>query len=238
VDFAANLHQAAATYGLNLTPEQLQAFTRYYELLLMWNEKMNLTAITDPAEVAVKHMVDSLSVYDNAMFPSSCRVIDVGTGAGFPGLPLKILRSDLQLTLLDSLQKRLNFLQAVIEDLGMTNVDLVHARAEDAANQAPRREYFQVATSRAVARLNILCELCLPFVAVGGVFIAMKGAQYQEEVTEANKAIILLGAKVTELKPIVLPGLEDKRAVIYIQKQDDTPAIYPRRPGIPEKKPL
>lgn len=236
--FTASLQRASLAYGLQLTPEQLQMFTRYYELLLEWNKKMNLTAITDADEVAVKHMIDSLSVYERDLFPQGCRVVDVGTGAGFPGIPLKIMRPDLQVTLLDSLQKRLTFLQAVIDELQLGGMELVHARAEDASNQPVRREVYQVATSRAVARLNILSELCLPLVAVGGVFIAMKGAQYQEEVADAQRAIQLLGGKIESVKPIQLPGISDKRAIICIRKQAVTPKGYPRRPGLPEKKPL
>lgn len=236
--FTQYLQQAAIDYGIELNDEQLQAFTCYYQLLLEWNEKMNLTAITDPQEVAVKHMIDSLSCYDAAFFPEKCRVVDVGTGAGFPGIPLKIYRPDLQLTLVDSLNKRLTFLQCVTDQLGLTDVSIVHARAEEGARKKELRDKFDVALSRAVARLNVLSELCLPFVTRGGVFIALKGAQYEEEVNEAKQAIDVLGGKLIKIQPVKLPGLVDKRAVLYIRKERPTPGVYPRKPGTPEKKPL
>lgn len=236
--FIASLEAAAAGYGLDLSPVQLEAFAVYNEMLVDWNEKVNLTAITSPQEVAVKHIIDSLTCYDEGVFPAACSLVDVGTGAGFPGLPLKIFRPDIRLVLLDSLNKRLSFLGAVVERLGLRGVELVHARAEEAGRLKGRREHYQLATSRAVARLNVLAELCLPLVAVGGSFIALKGAQYQEELAEAERAIALLGGQVDTVKPVRLPGLDDTRAVIYVRKTAPTPAAYPRRPGLPEKKPL
>lgn len=236
--FAAAFATAAAAFGLSLSASQQASFAKYNELLLTWNEKVNLTAITQPQEVAVKHMIDSLSCHDPAVFPQGAAVIDVGTGAGFPGLPLKIIRPDIELTLLDSLNKRLLFLQEVVSALGLTGVTLVHARAEEAGRLPAHRERYQVATSRAVARLNVLAELCLPFVVVGGSFVALKGAQYQEELAEADRALKLLGGKVAEVRPVYLPGLADSRAVIYVAKQAKMPPAYPRRPGLPEKKPL
>lgn len=232
------LAKAAAEYGLNLVPEQLAAMDNYYQQLVAWNEKVNLTAITEPYEVAVKHMIDSLSCYQEELFTPGVRLIDVGTGAGFPGIPLKIFQQDIKLTLMDSLNKRLNFLRAVIDDLSIDGVYTVHARAEEAGKNKQYREQYQLAVSRAVARLNVLCELCLPFVKVGGWFIALKGAQYEEEVREAAKAVTLLGGKIENIKPVNLPGLTDKRAVIYIKKIAVTPQTYPRKAGTPEKKPL
>lgn len=236
--FTPYLRQAAIDYGIELSEEQLSAFNRYYQLLVEWNEKMNLTAITEPQEVAVKHMIDSLSCYDTAFFAQNAKMVDVGTGAGFPGIPLKIFRPDLQLTLVDSLNKRLTFLQCVIAELGLTDVTVVHARAEEGARKRELRDKFDVALSRAVARLNVLSELCLPFVAPGGCFIALKGAQYEEEVKEAQQAIRVLGGKLIKTQPVKLPGLDDKRAVVYIRKEKPTPGVYPRKPGTPEKKPL
>lgn len=236
--FTLYLQQAASDYGIVLTQEQLEAFNRYYQLLVEWNEKMNLTAITEPQEVAVKHIIDSLSCYHADFFLPKARVVDVGTGAGFPGIPLKIYRPDLQLTLVDSLNKRLTFLQCVITELGLKDVTVVHARAEEGARKKELREKYDVALSRAVARLNVLSELCLPFVAVGGCFIALKGAQYEEEANEARQAVSLLGGKLIKTQPVKLPGLDDKRAVLYIQKEKSTPGTYPRKPGTPEKKPL
>lgn len=236
--FKQYLTEAANQYGLLLSESQITAFARYYELLIEWNEKMNLTAITDPREVAIKHMIDSLSCYSEAYFPSGCKVIDVGTGAGFPGIPLKIFRPDISLTLLDSLNKRVNFLQQVVQELALDNVMTIHARAEEGARKKELREVYHVALSRAVARLNVLCELCLPFVKPGGTFIALKGAQYEEELQEASRAVNLLGGKVAQVAPISLPGITDKRAVLYIRKEKMTSPLYPRKAGTPEKKPL
>ncbi|HWQ61481.1 MAG TPA: 16S rRNA (guanine(527)-N(7))-methyltransferase RsmG, partial [Negativicutes bacterium] len=176
--FTASLTAAATDSAIDLSPAQVDAFAVYNDLLVAWNEKMNLTAITAPQEVAVKHVIDSLTCYATDVFPAGCSVVDVGTGAGFPGLPLKIYRPDIRLTLLDSLNKRLNFLHAVVDRLGLNGVELVHARAEEAGRLKVHRERYQVATSRAVARLSTLAELCLPLVAVGGRFVALKGAQY------------------------------------------------------------
>lgn len=236
--FAACLAAAAKEGGLALTQPQIEAFATYNDLLVAWNDKVNLTAITAPQEVAVKHVIDSLTCYDEKIFPPDATVVDVGTGAGFPGLPLKIYRPDIRLTLLDSLNKRLKFLREVVERLGLTGVEIVHARAEEAGRMKDHRDRYMVATSRAVARLNVLAELCLPFVAVGGHFVALKGAQYREELDEALLAITALGGQVSAVSPVRLPGLDDSRAVIYIRKMSPTPAAYPRRPGLPEKKPL
>lgn len=232
------LAKAVNKYGLVLTEQQLAHLDSYYRLLIEWNEKMNLTAITEPQEVAVKHMVDSLSCYREDIFAAGASLVDVGTGAGFPGLPLKIFRTDIRLTLMDSLNKRLNFLREVVDTLGLQQVEFVHARAEEAGKNKQYREQYQIAVSRAVARLNILCELCLPMVKPGGWFIALKGAQYEEEVREAGNAVKVLGGKIEDIQPVALPGLTDKRAVIYIKKAAATPSAYPRKPGTPEKKPL
>jgi len=238
VSFREALTEAAAAYGINLSQDQHADFEKYYNLLIAWNEKINLTAITQPDEVAVKHMIDSLTCLDNAYFPSGCTVIDVGTGAGFPGLPLKIFRPDIKLTLLDSLNKRLNFLQEVVDQLDLNEVKLIHSRAEDGGRAGALREKHHVAVSRAVARLNVLCEYCLPFVEVGGAFVALKGAKFALEVDDAKKAVKILGGEIAAVKEVKLPGLEDARAVVYIKKVANTPSQYPRRSGLPEKKPL
>ena len=236
--FIDEMKRAAADYGLALSGQQLQQFNRYYELLVEWNEKMNLTAITEPHEVAVKHMIDSLTAYDERLFAGQISVIDVGTGAGFPGLPLKILCPSIRLTLMDSLNKRVNFLQTVVDELGLDGVSCIHARAEEGARNKAYREQFDIAVSRAVARLPVLCEYCLPFVRRGGHFLALKGMQYQEENEEAAKAIKVLGGSETVLRPVKLPGLDDIRAVITITKGMPTPKAYPRKAGTPAKDPL
>jgi len=238
MSFTEHLRQAAAVSGYELSEEQIHKFEIYYQLLVEWNQKMNLTAITEPAEVAVKHMVDSLTAFDEQLFFAGASVADVGTGAGFPGVPLKLFRPDLQLTLIDSLQKRLNFLTAVLEATGMEMVKILHYRAEEAGQKKELREVFDFVTSRAVARLPVLCELCLPLVKIGGYFVALKGAKYEEELLEAERALKVLGAEVAQVKTVRLPGLEDVRAVIYLKKVKPTPKAYPRRAGLPEKKPL
>lgn len=238
MSFSAALQRAAAIYGLTLTERQQQQFQRYYELLIEWNEKMNLTAITEPQEVAVKHMIDSLSAWDAGLFTPGARLIDVGTGAGFPGIPLKIFQPELQLTLLDSLQKRVGFLQTVCDALELEGVSCVHARAEEAARQKAYREQFDIAVSRAVARLSVLAEYCLPFVRIGGSFLALKGMRYQEEADEAKRALHLLGGDIAAIRPVHLPELDDVRAILTISKKQRTPAVYPRKAGTPEKNPL
>ena len=236
--FRDALVQAAGEYSLLLTEEQIASFTQYFEMLVEWNEKMNLTAITDPTEVAVKHMIDSLSCYDEAIFKKGAKIIDVGTGAGFPGLPLKIFRPDLKLTLFDSLNKRILFLKAVAHELGITDIEFVHSRAEDGGRNKQHREQYDIVVSRAVARLSVLSELCLPFVAVGGFFIALKGSQYSQEIKESTSALRLLGGEIAKIENVKLPGLDDVRAVVFIKKIKKTLPTYPRRPGVAEKNPL
>ena len=236
--FEQSLRDAALKSKIDLSKQQIEDYNKYYETLIAWNEKINLTAIVEPEQVAVKHMIDSLTCYDEDIFNGNIRLIDVGTGAGFPGLPLKIFKNEIELTLLDSLNKRLKFLQAVIDEIGLDNVNLIHSRAEDGAKNKQLREAFDIAVSRAVARLNVLSELCLPFVKVGGFFIALKGAQYEAELAEAKNAIDLLGGEITKIQPVKLPGLDDVRAVIYIKKVKNTPSKYPRKAEKKKKNPL
>ena len=236
--FREELNKAAILYQLPLSQDQVEAYTKYFDLLIEWNQQVNLTAITQPDQVAVKHMIDSISCFDSSVFFAGARMIDVGTGAGFPGLPLKIFQSDLGLTLLDSLNKRVKFLQCVVDELKLDNTTVIHARAEEGARQKQYREQFDVAVSRAVARLTVLCEYCLPFVNIGGYFVALKGLQYAAEVDEAKRAIEILGGKLEKIVPVKLPGLDDVRAVLYIKKIKKTPTVYPRKAGTPEKSPL
>ncbi|WP_071141713.1 16S rRNA (guanine(527)-N(7))-methyltransferase RsmG [Acidaminococcus timonensis] len=237
MSFRETLEQAAQAAGYSLTETQLDQFGTYADLLLETNKSLNLTAITDPDEVAVKHMVDSLLVYNKEKFHNHT-IVDVGTGAGFPGLPLKIYDPGMRVTLIDSLQKRLNFLQQVVDTLGLGQVRCTHARAEDAGKDPALREKFDVAVARAVAALPVLAEYCLPLVRVGGVFYAMKGSKYREEVDAAHHAVEVLGGKITEVRPVQLPGLEDHRAIITIEKVRPTPKQYPRKAGVASKRPL
>lgn len=236
--FQNDLIHVMEAMGLVLEDYQIRQFCRFEELLLETNKVMNLTAITDPGEVAVKHMADSLSCYDERYFPKDASLLDLGTGAGFPGIPLAIFRPDLTVTFFDSLQKRLNFLNEVCRETGLRKVAFLHGRAEEMAHQEAYREQFDLVTSRAVARLSILCEWALPYVRNNGLFIALKGAQYEEEIKEASNALRILGGTLEEVRPVTLPGLSDKRAVLYIRKSGTSPAKYPRKPKMAAKHPL
>lgn len=225
-----------AEAGLSFTEQQLEQFDKYYELLVETNKVMNLTAITEPDEVAVKHMIDSLLAYDPEMAGKT--LADVGTGAGFPGVPLKIYCPQLKVTLIDSLGKRLKFLQNVIDQLGLKGIRCEHLRAEDAGRNKLHREKYDLVTARAVARLSVLSEYCLPLAKKGGMFIALKGSRFAEEIAEGEAAVKLLGGKIISQEQVKLPGLDDGRAIVKITKVKSTPAQYPRKAGTPEKQPL
>lgn len=237
MEFAEILAQKGLEAGLKFSELQLQQFTRYYEMLVETNKVMNLTAITEPEEVAVKHMIDSLLAYEPAMQEGKV-LADVGTGAGFPGVPLKIYCPSLKVVLIDSLGKRLKFLEQVIEALNLQDITCQHLRAEDAGRSKKHREAYDIVTARAVARLSVLAEYCLPLVKKDGMFIALKGSKFAEEITEANAAVKILGGKMLSSDPVKLPGLDDGRAIIRIKKIKSTPAQYPRKAGTPEKQPL
>lgn len=231
------LSNAANAAGFRLTDAQIKQFDTYAKLLLEWNEKMNLTAITEPNEVATKHFVDSL--YGLKFLSGKKNIIDVGTGAGFPGIPLKIAKTDLNITLLDSLNKRLTFLEEVKDRLGLDNVTCVHSRAEDGAKSGSSlRENFDAAVSRAVANLSCLCEYCLPYVKIGGVFLAYKGGEVEEELAEASNAIELLGGEVTGVFKYTIPETDITHSIVVITKIKNTPDKYPRLQGKIQKKPL
>lgn len=234
--FAEMLAEKGKEAGFEFTERQLWQFTRYYELLVETNKVMNLTAITEPEEVAVKHFIDSLLAYDKGFENKS--LADVGTGAGFPGVPLKIYCPSLKVTLIDSLGKRLKFLEQVIAELGLENISCQHLRAEDAGRNKAFREKFDLVTARAVARLSVLSEYCLPLVKKDGNFVALKGSKFAEEIEEGKAALKILGGKLLSAEPVKLPGLDDGRAIIKIAKIKATPAQYPRKAGTPEKQPL
>ena len=234
---AAILEKQCVFAGISLQPLQLRQFSVYFDLLTETNKVMNLTALTSPEEVAVKHFIDSLLCYDEKLMKGK-RLIDVGTGAGFPGIPLLIYDPSIKVALLDSLEKRLKFLQAAVKQLQLPEVSFEHMRAEDAGRNKKLRGQFDVAVSRAVARLSVLAEYCLPLVKKDGFFIALKGSRYKEEITEAEEAVRILGGNLTSVKEFELPGLNDERAVIVIRKIKDTPPAYPRKAGLPAKKPL
>ncbi|MCL5781531.1 MAG: 16S rRNA (guanine(527)-N(7))-methyltransferase RsmG [Firmicutes bacterium] len=232
------LMKASEEMGFSLTNQQLQLFQRYYELILEGNQKFNLTAITEPADVAVKHFVDSLTCLSALAVPEGARVLDVGTGAGFPGVPLKIYRPDLNIMLMDSSKKRITFLNETIASLGLTGMQAVHHRAEDFGQRGEFREGFDFVVSRAVARLAVLAEYCLPCVKVGGYFVSQKGPEIDEEVQEAGKAFKTLGGKLEEVKKFKLPLIQDGRSLVIVKKIQPTPETYPRKAGTPAKKPI
>ena len=230
-------------FGIKLCAEQYDRFIRYYEMLAEWNKVMNLTAITEYDEVIAKHFVDSLSLVkvtdlNSAGGNNALSIIDVGTGAGFPGIPLKIAFPDLKITLLDSLNKRIGFLNAVTEELGLKGIEALHGRAEDYAKKGKLRESFDLCVSRAVANLSTLSEYCLPYVKVGGKFIAYKSEKTAEEINAAGSAIGELGGKVEKSEEFVLPGTDLYRTLVVVEKIKATPNKYPRKAGTPSKEPL
>lgn len=228
----------AKTLGVSLTEKQIEQFLRYYELLIEWNEKINLTAITEFQDVMTKHFIDSISLIKAFDVRQNASVIDVGTGAGFPGLAIKIAFPDLRVTLLDSLNKRITFLKVVIEELGLNGIDTVHGRAEDLAKEKAFRESFDLSVSRAVANLSTLSEYCLPFVKVGGQFISYKSEKIAEELEQADKAIGILGGKVERQVEFLLPESDIYRNLFVIKKVKETEMKYPRKAGMPSKAPL
>ncbi len=228
----------SASYGIEWTATQKEQLEQFYHMLVEKNKVMNLTGITEEEEFVLKHIIDSISCVDNLYFPVGASVIDVGTGAGFPGVPLAIYRPDLQITLFDSLQKRLTFLEEVIAALQLSTVQTCHGRAEDVAHDSKHRESYDVATSRAVARLPILLEYALPFVKKGGSFVALKGAAYEDEKKESSHALQVLGGELVEVREIKLPTLEDKRAIVYVRKVKNSSSKYPRKPKEIKSSPL
>lgn len=237
------LEEIGRRLGLSISPTQQGQYLTYIELLREWNQKINLTTVVDDEGIAIRHLLDSLTLISNvdqyaAAHPDrGLKLIDVGSGAGFPGLPLKIQRPDCQILLLDSLAKRIKFLDTVIESLKLQGITARHGRAEEAARAPDLREKFDIATARAVAALPVLCEYCLPFVKVGGIFLAMKG-QAAENWSDAKPAIKKLGGELREIREFELPGTDMKRTILVIRKVAKTPAGYPRKAGKVEISPL
>ena len=222
--------------GITLSEIQLRQFYNYMNLLIEWNKKINLTAIIEPDEIILKHFVDSLTI--SKYISDGTRVVDVGTGAGFPGIPLKIYRQDIEITLLDSLQKRINFLDEVIRELNLEKIETIHSRVEDFGKDKKYREKFDTATSRAVANLATLSEYLLPLVKVGGKVISMKGSLIEEELELSKNAIKILGGKVEKVDEFNLPNSDISRNIVLIDKIKETSNKYPRKAGEPSKKPL
>lgn len=238
MDIKQQLIEGAKVLNVELTDKQADQLMRYKELLVEWNEKMNLTAITEDMEVITKHFLDCLTVQSSIDLAQVKSLVDVGTGAGFPGLVLKIAFPNVHITLIDSLNKRLKFLQHVIDELGLTGIECVHSRAEDLGKNKAYREQFEVCASRAVANLAVLSEYTLPFVKKGGYLIALKGQKLDEELAEGEKAITILGGTIDKLVDVVVPYTDLNHRIAKIKKVKETPKKYPRKAGEPTKAPL
>ena len=235
-NFKRKLMEKAKAINIEMNNEQEEKFYKYMKLLIEWNEKINLTAITEENEIILKHFIDSLTVlkYIN----QTDRIIDVGTGAGFPGIPIAIMMPNTKITLLDSLNKRINFLNDVIKELELKNIETIHSRSEDCGKDISKREYYDIAIARAVANLTTLSEYLLPFVKIGGKMICMKGSEVGEELKNADFAIKELGGEITLKDEFCLPESDIKRNIIVAKKVQYTPKKYPRKAGLPSKEPI
>lgn len=232
------LKEDALQFGVELNEKQLSQFQRYYEMLIEWNEKINLTAITEFEEVLKKHFLDSISIGRLLSQNEEVSILDIGTGAGFPGIPIKIAFPNVKVTLLDSLNKRVNFLNEVINELSLEGISALHGRAEDFAKKKDMREQFDFCVSRAVANLSSLTEFCLPYVKLGGKFISYKSEKAKEELEASANAISILGGGNVNMDEFFLPGTDFKRIFVMIEKISITPTKYPRKAGTPVKQPL
>ncbi len=225
-------------WNITLSDIQKRQFITFYEMLIERNKVMNLTAITDFDEVIEKHFLDSVSLGKVMDLKGSCKMIDMGTGAGFPGIPLKIVYPDLKLTLADSLNKRVKFLNDVIEELNLEEIEAIHARAEELGRNSDYREKYDLCVSRAVANLSTLCEYCLPYISLGGKFVSYKSGEIQQEVDDAKRAIYLLGGELDEIHKFQFGDSDLRRSFVIINKTKRTPKTYPRKAGTPSKQPL
>lgn len=233
-EFSNELKEKLKLINIKLEDKQIEEFYNYMNLLLEWNERINLTAITEPIEVILKHFVDSATIIK--YIEDNNKIVDVGTGAGFPGIPLNIINSKASYTLVDSLNKRINFLNEVINSLQLNNINTIHSRIEDFGRN--NKERFDIATSRAVASLNILLEYLLPLVKIGGICICMKGSNVKEEIENASKALEILGGKIEKVEKIILPDSDIERNIVIVKKVKSAPSKYPRKAGIPTKDPI
>ena len=235
-DFIYKMQEQSKDLGVRFSVEQTEQFFEYMNLLIEWNEKMNLTAITEPEDIILKHFIDSITILKE--IKEDVKLVDVGTGAGFPGIPISIMKPSIKVTLVDSLNKRLMFLQEVADKLNLKNINMLHMRAEELGQNKKYRESFDIATSRAVANLSTLSEYLIPLVKVNGKVISMKASSAQEEIKQANNAINVLGGAIKKIEEFNLPQSDIGRTIIVINKIKHTPKKYPRKSGIPSKEPL
>ncbi len=237
-DIKKILKQGLINQNIHFDHLKIDKLIKYLEMLLDANKEINLTSITDPEEAIYKHFLDSLSVIPCLDIQNNIRIIDVGTGAGFPGIPVKIILDDNRITLIDSTNKKVNFLNSVVDQLQITNIDCIHARAEELARNHDHREQYDLVLSRALAPLNLLLELCIPFAKVGGLFIAYKSKEVHKEIEKSEKALKLLGGRIKDLKKVDVTGIEGERYLVIIEKTQKNLSAYPRKPGMPQKRPL
>ncbi len=238
MDYFDIINKVCEAYSVTFNEEKYEKFKLYMKLLLEWNSKFNLTAITEEDEIIRKHFIDSIKIFEYSPLLHSGKVIDVGTGAGFPGIPMGIVNPELKITLLDSLNKRVGFLQEVISALDLKNTVAVHGRAEDYGKDSNYREKYDFAVSRAVAHMSVLSEYCLPFVKISGSLVALKGPGVDEELQEGEKAIKVMGGKLKTIVPVSIEGSELRHNLVVIDKVMSTPAVYPRKAGTASKKPI
>ncbi|AUN23616.1 16S rRNA (guanine(527)-N(7))-methyltransferase RsmG [Clostridium botulinum] len=238
MEFFNILQSACNDVNLDFNDKKYNQLISYKNLIQEWNKKINLTAIVEDDEIIKKHFIDCIKIFKSSPIGEAKSLIDIGTGAGFPGIPIKILKEDIEITLLDSLQKRINFLNTVIGELQLKNIQCLHGRAEDYAQQIQHRQKYDIAVSRAVANLAVLSEFCIPFVEKGGYFIAMKGPSVEEEITAATKSIEILGGKIEDIIKIDIEDTDLKHNLVIIKKVKETGKRYPRKPGIIKKNPL
>ncbi|MCM8711932.1 16S rRNA (guanine(527)-N(7))-methyltransferase RsmG [Clostridium sp. SYSU_GA19001] len=238
MEFFDIMNKACTNEGLFFDEEKYNKFIKYKDMIKEWNEKINLTAITEDEGIVKKHFIDSIKVFRFSPLKTAKRIIDVGTGAGFPGIPIKIMIPNVEVVLLDSLNKRVNFLNEVIRELELKGITAVHGRAEDYARESRFREKFDIVVSRAVANMAVLSELCIPFVEVNGQFIALKGPAVEEEIKEGSKAITTLGGKLQQIINVEVEGTDLKHNLVVVNKIKETPKIYPRKAGTASKKPI
>lgn len=232
------LREGLEQLNIEVDNKTLEKLINFKDILLEWNEKINLTAITDEREIYIKHFLDSATCLSTGYIEDNDKIIDIGTGAGFPGLVLKILKDNIDITLLDSLKKRMKYLEEAVSKLGVGKLDIIHGRAEEYGVKNGQRESYDIALSRAVASLNVLSEYCIPFVKVGGLFLCQKGPNYSDELKEAEKAINILGGKVEDIKKYILPYSDIAHYIIVIRKLSSTPTKFPRKPGKPSSSPI